>query len=400
MKKILLGQILVIILILYQYLYPFKDLLPSFIQIVFIMCLLCIIKKNISKNLILLLLLNIFILLKIIISQNYSLEYFSPINLIFVNYFMLFSSYCIYRYLKKIELKKRNTIKKIIQYIIDSLIITCFFSIYYITYVDPQAIRNTQRHFLWGVGDFELVYTLSFVVLALGSEIMQTKRVVSKGIKYKFYLLFLLSSYVILKSNLVTSVVIYFIALFLLGISLFNISKKKIIMLITTIVIFAYLLKKNLSDIFIELASSNLFYWSTQKKLMAISNIFQGNFEHLDTLNSRYNLMMQSFTTFKNHILIGVSYENIKSGIIGGHAGWADLLAEFGIVGSVFILYILYNLFKEQIEFSEHLNEKKCICNSWLLFIILGFFNPNFMGGVLYTLFIIPPFISVLEEKK
>lgn len=298
-------------------------------------------------------------------------------------------AYSIYIFLKEIRKVDENNIKKIIKLSINSLIITMLFSLYYIFFVDPQAIRNTQRQFLIGAGDFELVYTLSFII----GSLLCLKN------KKKYILFYFLAFLTIFKSNLVTSCVILVITcivhiLFLLK------NKKNIILFFGLSGVSFILLRTKLVEVFIYLSKTKIFYWSTQKKLYAIANLLNGQFDNLDTLNNRWELMTQSLNSFKSNLLFGINYKDMRQGIIGGHAGWTDMLAEFGIIGTSLILFIFISLYCEQIKNIKTIREKKAVNISWIIFIILGFFNPNLMGGIFYSMFIIAPFISALTEER
>ena len=386
-KKNDILYFLLILLILSQFCYPFRDIFPKaltlFCGIIFIFSIFLYEHRN--KTFLLLVGFNIFIFLRIIFSGNYSFNYFAPIN-IGIRFFLLLEGYSIYLFLKRYQNINRKRIKYLMSIIKISLIIDILISFYYINFLSPTLIRNASRYKLLGLGDFELMYALSFCLVAFWA--------VKEKKKMFFMITFIFFGLIILKSNIVTSCVIYILAILLCIV--FNFEKKQKFILLNIgilFLLFFQIIKKILVEILKELSQSDFFYFAMKKKIIAVSNLLQGDFSNIDTLNLRYKLILRSLNTFKENLLLGVNYKEVRAGVIGGHAGWFDLLAQFGIFGCFIIKILLYKIYKEQLDGVRSIKRKNAIKIGWLLFIILGFLNPHLMGAVIYSMFILIPFI-------
>ena len=116
-------------------------------------------------------------------------------------------------------------------------------------------------------------------------------------------------------------------------------------------------------------------------------------------VDERFSTITLSFTTFLRNSLIGVGYKfgNIYSmGIpngIGQHSEFTDILAQFGIIGGLPLLYCYWNAIKKIIR--RH--------RAWgvaISLIILCIFNPfqSFQGC--YSIFFIIPMLLDCTKKQ
>lgn len=378
-----------------QYINIISDLLPQFVQVIIFICWYVSairIKGFFHKTFNLSILsLGIFLLtlLRTIIADQVNLNYYSPMQAVIQRYqFLIFP--IIYIYIKGLPAYKQ---KRLVHLALLSILITIGVSFYYIFKVDPQAIRNTQRSIkLIGVGDFQLMYALSLMTGPLLMLIFN--RFKKTDFKSVFGLFFIFSSVMLclILCNLVTSVVV---AILSIGISVF-INKRGAIFRLAFLSIsgLLYVLRGIISDELYALANRNIFYWSTNNKIVAIANVLIGNYEHTDTLSRREMLASQSMASFYSSPILGINFKDHVSGRIGGHMQWADDLARFGILGNLIIILNYAIIAIYTINTSKNMLEKNSMIATWIIFTILGFLNPLLSGPILMMIFVVIPILN------
>lgn len=378
------------LLVILQFMNPMADLFPNFIQIAvfFVWVLLISIYKpklfsKCIKVSLLSIAIMIIVLLRCIIADKTDMSYFSPMQSVIQRYqFIVYPT--MYSYIISLDKIKK---KKLFNLFVLSAGVTLVVSLYYILRIDPQAIRNTQGVSYFGVGDFQFVYALAILS---GPFLMFIKNRKEKSESYVFYLLFfMLSAICIILCNLVTSVVIMALSIAITYYTYSNRSYLRIALIILAGVVIS--LKNQWASLLRSIAARNIFYWSTNNKLIAIANLISGSGGNLDTLASRARLSKISLESFKSHPFLGINFANHESGVVGCHAQWADDLARFGIIGNLFIWinyiyvvrYVLKNCYCNQVRNS--------MISSFIIFVILGFLNPSLSGTILMCIFIIIP---------
>lgn len=389
-NKMKLSLIVLCILIMLQYLYPVADLLPSLTQIgVFIFWIICIRSSKLIGKAIKLNIISIFILLvtfiRCLAADQLNMNYYSSFQVVIARYqFVVYS--IIYIYIMSLNKKDK---KIIFNWIVFCITITVIFSLYYVLCVDPQAIRNTQRDYLWGVGDFQLMYAIAIIFGPLLFLIIDKL----KNNKKCFGLLcsFILMGICLLLCNLVTSVVI---AIFSVFITYCITRKNKVIYLIIGFFsMVAVFLKSFFSNLLMKLAEKNLFYWSTNNKIIAIANVLKGDMTNIDTLSRRMMLINQSLKSFQDNPFFGINFKEHVEGKIGCHSQWADDLGRYGIFGNIIIWYNYIKIAKMTIRYKNDKIMKNNMMSVWISFFILGFLNPCLSGTILMAMFVwIPTF--------
>lgn len=380
-------------LILLQFFYPISTLLPNLIQIpVFIVWIILVgsLSKSfaeILKKTILLYFFFFLILLRIILSGNISNDYFTPIKIL-IEIFQIIVAYSLYLFMKNFHSKKKRFV---VNLIVNSIIISVVFSLFYVIFVDPQAIRNTQRSYLWGVGDFQLMYAISIFIGPYTYLAFKNK---NKKEMFFCSLLWLC----LLKCNLVTSLVIAILSLVL---TILSHSKNKLInnSIFCFIIMLVLILRTKIANILFKIANSSFLYWSTQEKIIAIANLLIGG-DELDTLSSRFDLMQQSWSSFLENPIFGINYKNYRSGVIGQHAQWIDELARLGLVGTTFLIYIIAKYLSEVYKNTSNCTDRENLISASIAFIVLGFLNPNLFGTNFFILFICIPNLTLRFRQE
>lgn len=386
--KIRPSLVLLELLIMMVYLNPVADLFPSAIQIVvFVLWAFAIsFEGDILNRGIRLSSLSILIMLvtfvRCVMADQLNMDYYSPFQVVIQRYqFVVYPMIFIYT----------NSLKQAEKYKVFKWALLCItgtvlVSLYYVLRIDPQAIRNTQGVNYFGVGDFQLMYAMSILfgplLFLLLKKIHEHKRWVWLAI------VVLLMAFCLVLCNLVTSVVIAMVSV---TITYILTRRTKLLYVLFAIIIIACLsLRRFFAGLLYALAAKNLFYWSTNNKIIAIANVLMGSTDNIDTLSRRSMLAGQSLQSFKENPIFGIDFKNHVAGKIGCHCQWADDLGRFGILGNVFIVYNYVRIVKYTIKNSGEFVKKNMI-SAWICFFILGFLNPNLSGTILMAILVVIP---------
>ena len=398
-----IHYLITITLIAIQTFYPLKAIIPSIIiiPIYFIWLIISCISdrsylfKLISKTYILIYFI-LWITIRVILSNNIDFSYFGMINVI-ISFVNLFIYYSIYIFISNIDLSQK---RKLILSILIFLIVTNILSIYYVT-KDENAIRYAKSNLYFGVGDFELVYSVVLLIPILIFCSYKYFKNIKIGIRRILIIEIIVSIILILKANYMTAIVmtVYMIPCVIylgknnkiLKFFMFQIFILLGVFIIKNLIIEACLYIINNTSIFSEIINT---------KIMAIANFLSGG-GAVDTIDNRMELSNISFNTFINNPLIGVDFSQYGRTVIGSHATWVDSLARFGIIGVSIIIVFLYKIFKNIVSNCKNKLDRNCIIISIFGFLILGFINNNMMSGVFVVIFIVAPFMSsILRYEK
>lgn len=389
--KINVSLLFLQMLIMLQYLNPVADLFPSALQmIVFVIWFFSsfnhpAIKKGLKISGI-----NIFIFLitlfRCILADQLNMGFFSTLQVVIQRYqFLIYP--IIYYYV--ISLKKKEK-EKLFNWALLCITLTVIVSLYYVLCVDPQAIRNTQNVSYFGVGNFQLMYAMAILygpLLFLAIDKIKAKE------KCLFFLLELVLMFICLVlCNLVTSVVITLISVFVT----YCLTRKNKLLytVIGFVLIVFFALRSVWGNLLIKLASKNLFYWSTNNKIIAIANVLLGDMNNTDTLSKRWTLAEQSLNSFKENWVFGINFRDHVMGKVGCHSQWMDDLARYGLIGNVIIWFNYFYIMKITLRTEKNIIVRHYILSAWICFYILGFLNPNLSGTILMAIFVVIPSID------
>lgn len=333
-------------------------------------------------------------LFRCFIADHFNLNYFSTFQVVIARYQFMIAP-IIYLYITKLNNREK---RNIFYFALNCILGTIIISLYYIFFVDPQAIRNTQRaEQLFGVGDFSLMYSIAILIGPLIFLIKERMRE-GRGNKY-FIFVAILMVLCLLLCNLVTAVVVGFVSVMIT----FVITRKLSCVFSLTVISagIVFILKEAIGNFFHNIAAQELFYWSTNKKIIAIGNVFLGDFENIDTLSVRMRLANYSLNSFAENPILGVNWKDHQSGVIGCHMQWADDLGRYGILGNLIIWFNYLYIARYTINNTANSFVKDCMRSAWAVLFILGFLNPCLSNAVLMVLFvIIPTFDSMLDGKE
>lgn len=335
-----------------------------------------------------LILMDIIILIMFIYSGNYGGSFNDPLTHA-VKFYNITQAYFFYLIFEEIDLKYK---KKILKYTLIAVFITMAISIYYNVFIDNTAIRYSDPSYRFIV-NFNQYYSGVFIFTTLFYSLLYKKT------KNKILISILFSTLltVFIIGNLVTGL---FLALF--GVALvFVFAKIKRKSLIFTISSFLMLIGLSLRDyiyiLLYNISSWNVFNTITSEKIKAIANLLIGE-GPTNTLGRRDTLRNFSMDSFRNNPIFGIGYNKYGFGTVGAHQEWPDLLAVFGIVGTVLIVIILIKVLKNIYQERNNNLDKNNFIIAIVLLLVLGFLNPVLSSEVLIAVLVIAPNLSIICE--
>lgn len=104
----------------------------------------------------------------------------------------------------------------------------------------------------------------------------------------------------------------------------------------------------------------------------------------------RVELYVQSLSVFMNNVLVGVHSVPAAEGVAGGHAGWLDGLAWFGLLRYLPLIYFMWKL---RVPFTDavSLGARKSYDSVFLAIVLIGFVNPIFFPQLWLVFFVVVP---------
>lgn len=246
----------------------------------------------------------------------------------------------------------------------------------------------------YGIGSFSYFYALVPVILLLVFLLLS-------GSKRKILIIALVFFAINLMLVASFTISIIFTSLFVLLMSLRMYSKNYKIILFF------------LSPIFIIIIYSGVIpsFFDYLSKLDNISYVIAGRFSELadffsnqttskSDLVMRFDLYSVSLNTFFNSILWGAfGFRAGEYDIIGGHSGWLDLLASYGLLSITIIIFFI----REYMNSLRIVGEKLQIYvkTYWAYFLLVGIINPIFSANIFVMWFIyIPLCTSLINESS
>jgi len=324
---------------------------------------------------------------------NLSFGFSDPMKMIILFFNMIIAcSVFIYVKDRSSNMKRKLTLTALI-----SLLISVIYSSYYVTFIDYLAVRNATAVDL-GVGDFNLIYVLMFIPIFVLANFNNKNR---KRLLLFLLFIFLASVYLLIQANFMTAIIIYLFstALTFLLVGSNNMKKKFWGSLLTVLLtIFFLIFKKNIGLSIISLAQKDVFSWVINNKLIVIGQLFMGIGDDMETLGIRMEKIQYTISTFLDNPIFGVNYADYNAYTIGGHAQWFDELARYGGMGVIILLVFYFKTYFNAIRLSSNLKKNE-IKVAWILFIVMGFLNPNTMSTVTMMLFAVIPFCGYLSKS-
>ena len=229
-----------------------------------------------------------------------------------------------------------------------------------------------------GIGGFGHVSSSVFVLIA--SIYLISKKDSKLALRYRvisFFSIVIILLMIIRASYTITLIIAF------IGISLaLFVKNRKIFSLILYIAIFLLVLLPqriigNLLFMVADFFSDNAILYM---KFLSLSNnfIYGGS---LSDSTTRIELYMTSLSTIIKYPLFGAygpfgNLNYVGYSTIGGHSGWLDLLAMYGLYAGVPLFFIIFLNIKKNMSFFKGTKYYRYILIIYFFFIIFGFINP------------------------
>lgn len=336
----------------------------------------------------LLILLAVIIFIRSYTAGNMAFGFSDPLRML-LHLFNLLIAYSIFLYVKE----KTIAFKKlVVRTALVAVLASIVYSTYYVSNVNYLAVRVASAVDL-GVSDFNMVYCLMFIpIIVLGN--LDKNKFLMTGV-------YLLTVFFLFKASFMTAIVLFVV---FTGVSLLvkQNKKTKLILGLGVVItsIFVFFFRGFIGNGVISLAETGYFNWVVNDKLVVVGNLIAGVSGDTETLGIRMEKINYTVSTFIKNPLFGIDYSNYNSNTIGGHAQWFDDLARFGIIGFFVWVFFLTQVFIAMKRSAKEDNDKNVIVVGWIIFVIIGFFNPNTMSTVTMMLMCVVPFSRYLFTVK
>lgn len=279
------------------------------------------------------------------------------------------------------------------------LSITAIYSLFYLIFVNKDAARilATNRtiidSFMIGVGGYGFVYaTVGLVpaIIIFASDLNKRFKVIS----YAFVGLMLVAIYFSYYAMAYMFVILLIIAALYIVYLKKECTKKSIIILIAgpiIAIIAALFLINN------PMVVSNIYM---QERLVQIKDIFSGKQLASDTNTViRLNNYITSLDGIVKYPFTGCVplHSEEYNMLVGGHTQWLDLIARYGIILGCLPIFFIFKKFNFYMARLDSTNKKSMLLFC-VYFILLGFFNPNFIEIIFIVLFVIIPNLKYVTD--
>jgi hypothetical protein len=308
---------------------------------------------------------------------------------IFINHYYMF-------YKKDFVTLGRIAFISLLMYLIGSI------QTYYGLKEFPMASRmlaatNNSMQYVYmslGIGGFGFVYSLVFITIV---SLYLIKRMnTTKIYRFLFVASFVFFIFTIIEASYAIALIFTFVGIVLA----FSIKgKRSLVIGVFLALVFILLIPKDFIGEFL-LNTAYLFKNNDTlfTKFLDLGQVFLGNSTGSQTV-TRGHLYLTSLNTFIHNPLFGIygPLGDQFNGEIGGHSGWLDFMAMYGICGSLpLFLAIILNFRKHLLFYSGHPYYVFLII-AQILFICFGFLNPvTYVYQIGFALFVVAPALPFL----
>lgn len=249
-----------------------------------------------------------------------------------------------------------------------------------------------------GIGGFGFIYSGTFLLLAIIYILLRKRNVFS--VKYNILIIFaiVIIFLMVLKASYATSLIITFGGLILI---LFARNKLTIIITLLFTVIFLTFISRSLIAKFF-LVISNYFSGNPilNEKFGDLASVFF--YSSLDGQTGyRIDLYISSLQVFLANPFFGIygPLGDQNASLVGGHSGWLDLLAYYGLFTSIPLFIAFYYNFKIQFNLFKKSKFNVYIAILYFFIFVFGLINPIlYIYEIGFVLFCIIPAIPFLPH--
>jgi hypothetical protein len=358
-------------------------------------------KKNIKRQIKIVLpafILFMFLAVKLIISGNFSNDYFAPSRALYQIYSLVYVLFWGLSFrLLSTKIKKKLLFGFYI--VLTVTVIPSFFHVFRF----KDAIRDGGPYY--GIIDFQYIYSvipligITIVTLFCGK--------IDKKLRLIMVFMVVLNVAVILVSNFVTAVMFICFTIVFSFLIAKKVQFKKMLKVMVVVLLIGFIFRNLIAELFFALENSNAFSVVMQHRLHDIGNIFASG-ELGWSFMARIELMENSWHTFLQNPVFGVPFNKSGRDILGYHETWFTLLGYGGILG----LILLSISVRAYLSFVTKYMGSKFYVKAYLMMLVvvflLSFFNPILTKSILMIALGLMPTLDCLyvsnshkeEEEK
>lgn len=254
-----------------------------------------------------------------------------------------------------------------------------------------------------GIGGFGFIYSGTFLLLAIFYAMFRGNNLFSLKNKLLMRFAIVVIFLMLLKASFATSLLITFCGILLI---LFVRNKLTLLMTLLFSVIFITFSSESLiAEFFLTIADSFSENPVLNEKFTDLADTFHSS--SLDgQAGTRVDLYLSSFNVFLANPFFGIygPFGDQNASLVGGHSGWFDLLAYYGLFTSIPLFLALYFNFKIHFNILKKSNFHVYLTILYFLIFIFGLINPILyvyeIGFVLFYIIPAIPFIPYAFKKN
>jgi hypothetical protein len=260
-----------------------------------------------------------------------------------------------------------------------------------------------STYYSLGIGGFGFVYGAVFINIVVLYFFFTKMNTVKKSYRYLSIAVYFIISLMLISASYATSLMVLF-----LGTMTVATIKGKRSLIFGTILLTLFIIAFPK-----ELIGKGLIYAAglfesngvIRSKFLDLAQGFIGDSFGFQTVG-RGQLYLASLKTFLNNPLFGLygPFGNKFNSVVGGHSGWLDLLACYGLFGSLPLFAAIFFHFRKHLKYYRDHLYLKFLLTAQILFIAFGFINPVIyiyqIGFVLFVIAPSLPFLPYAFSKK
>lgn len=265
-----------------------------------------------------------------------------------------------------------------------------------------SIVNNPEMGILYtqlGIGGFGHVYGACFVLIAALYPLIKDVNLVTKKHKIISIISIVVMLLMIVKASYAIALIIVLSGIIL--VLVFNQKKKFAFFMILSILFLMMVPTTLIGESLLKVAYVFRDNQTISSKIMDVSGIFLYDLK-FGEITSRIYLYSASLVTFLKQPIFGVQgptgvSQNIGRSVVGGHSGWLDLLALYGLFAGVPLFISLYFNFRKHLQFYKKNIYRGFIIVIYFLFFTFGVINPLFtIYEIGFAVFFIVPAIPFL----
>lgn len=337
-------------------------------------------KRKILLNLIPLLLLIFILCLKVIVSNNFTFDFWSPMGAVLDMYYLAYAIVFAYVMLS-VSIESR---KFLLKFYLIVFAISVLPSYFYVAQF-PDAIRDQTGQI--GLIDFNFIYVL-LPISGLCLSLLRYSK--NKKIKIISTITLILSVGIVAVANYATALLLLVLLLLLLILLFKKMKAKSLILLFFLGCILVLLLRKPIAQLLFSFSKLSIFSGIMEYRLQDVARLLESGYVG-SSFSARINLMRTSWNSFLSYPILGIPFSQFRQGTIGLHETWLSVLGYSGIIGIFVVLYAIFGVVR--VVFSSIKSERMRQAYIIILFVmlILSFLNPVLSKTICVTVFGIIP---------